>query len=127
MDFFIAFLIVVSFVGVWLAVSALFGKRAEKQVFREMGSALCPTCGSPLGVNEVSSGKESTPWEELWGDENDSDEFIHHYPRCRQVTCVNCKRLLEIRLNTEGESIGPRLSVREIDNESTSRIERAQG
>jgi hypothetical protein len=88
---------------------AVISRISAARNFRVMASAKCPRCTNPIGLAAVKNGRECSPFEELWTD--DDEVTVHCHPQIRRVECVHCHECVEIRLNKEGPRFGPRLTA----------------
>jgi hypothetical protein len=85
-----------------------FGRR---RLMRRFAQLQCEACKKPFGLEAVRSGKNVSPFEELWSD--GKDHHIHHHPICRLVLCPHCHHAWVLRHNRQGEKFGPEISIHE--------------
>lgn len=82
-----------------------------KRLLQRFAQLRCGTCEKPFGIETVRSGKDVSPFEELWRDEK--NHFVHHHPTCLSVVCSHCQHSWVLRHNSQGEQFGPELFVNE--------------
>jgi hypothetical protein len=109
-------LIVVGLVALCVGVAVVGEKISVRRAIREFSQFPCPKCGNPLGESAASAGKDVSPFEEIWGDD-DGTKSRHCHPMCREVRCAACDHEFVLRLNRRGTKCGPRLSVRSYEDD----------
>src|SRR4051794_26409046 len=109
-------LIVIGILMTWTAVGWAASRISLHRAIREFGKFPCPWCGKPVGDAAAWMGKDVSPWEEIWGDDEGTNTR-HCHPTCRAVRCDSCANEFVLRLNRQGKKCGPRLSVRSRDEE----------
>ena len=83
----------------------------RRRLLQRFAQLHCGKCQKPFGIESVRSGKDVSPFEEIWSD--GKDHLIHNHPTCLSVVCSHCQRTWVLRHNSRGEQFGPELSVNE--------------
>jgi hypothetical protein len=99
-------------IGIML-ISALIDRCSLIWDLREFAQFECPECGRSVGAGAARAGRDVSPFEEIWGDDEEGAgrELWHCHPTCREVRCEGCGHVFVLRLNRQGETCGPRRSV----------------
>lgn len=102
-------LVAVVLAAMLIGVPHIVGIYRRRKYFAELSELRCPQCEKKFGDVAIRNGKDSSPWEELWG--TGPNDTLHCRPMCRIVRCLNCSASSQIRHQTDGVRFGPRLSV----------------
>ena len=89
-----------------------------RRAVREFARFPCPNCGAVLGGAAARTGKDVSPFEELY---RDGERAWNCVPMYWKVQCGACAHEYVLRLNRRGgERCGPRLSVVSDDSDGGS-------
>lgn len=111
-------LMVIGVLVTWTGLGWAASRISLHRAVREFRNFPCPQCGKRVGDAAARAGKDVSPWEEIWGDDDDDGANTRHcHPTCRSVRCDNCATEFVLRLNRQGNKCGPRLSVRSRDED----------
>ena len=111
--FFYALLLAIAATAALIVVPSILEYFLTRRLFMRFAQLQCASCHSPVGLEAVRSGKDVSPFEEVWGD--GTDHFSYCQPTCRVVSCPRCKHNWILRYNGQGSQFGPEMSVTEAD------------